>query len=253
MSTFYILSAIGFLSVGVYRYLISTGWDVVAFVKQDFRLMLKNGLMTALLTYFAHDLVALLPTDIMGVSLNASDTLERAPKLAGFAIGADKPKPNPDAPKSREDWPTEKVLVIGRRGTEADRKAFVEAMSQPGALTGGLNYYRATPMVPPKGDIPGARAMHCAIGGSSAGTTFGPPDPTTSEVRNGCTRYVSQSRSARVSASVYATMAPVASARPTFLAALSPPFGMSTTRTRACCRAMALVSSRDPSLTRMTS
>jgi len=88
MSTFYILSAIGFLSVGVYRYLISTGWDVVAFVKQDFRLMLKNGLMTTLLTYFAHDLVALLPTDIMGVSLNASDTLERAPKLAGFAIGA---------------------------------------------------------------------------------------------------------------------------------------------------------------------
>ena len=29
---------------------------------------------------------------------------------------------------------------------------------------------------------PGARAMHCAIGGSSAGTTFGPPEPTTSEV-----------------------------------------------------------------------
>jgi len=49
--------------------------------------------------------------------------------------------------------------VGGRSGSEADRKAFVEAMSQPGALTGGLNYYRATPMVPPKGDIPGARAM----------------------------------------------------------------------------------------------
>jgi pimeloyl-ACP methyl ester carboxylesterase len=28
--------------------------------------------------------------------------------------------------------------------TEEDRKAFVEAWSQPGALTGGLNYYRAT-------------------------------------------------------------------------------------------------------------
>jgi amidase len=41
-----------------------------------------------------------------------------------------------------------------------------------------------------------------ATGGSSGGTTFGPPDPTTSEVRNGCTRNVSQSRSTRVSASV---------------------------------------------------
>lgn len=39
---------------------------------------------------------------------------------AGFAVGADKPKGNPDAPKSRDDWPTEKVLVIGRRGNPRD-------------------------------------------------------------------------------------------------------------------------------------
>lgn len=33
--------------------------------------------------------------------------------------------------------------------TEADRKAYVEAWSQPGALTGGLNYYRAAKLSPP--------------------------------------------------------------------------------------------------------
>lgn len=88
MNTFYILSAFGFVSVGVYRYLVSTGWNIATFLKQDFRLMLKNGLMTALLTYFAHDIVAVLPAEVMGVSLNAAETLAKAPKLAGFAIGA---------------------------------------------------------------------------------------------------------------------------------------------------------------------
>src|SRR4030067_8893 len=32
---------------------------------------------------------------------------------------------------------------LGERFTEAERAAYVEAWSQPGALTGGLNYYRA--------------------------------------------------------------------------------------------------------------
>lgn len=38
-----------------------------------------------------------------------------------------------------------------RRGyvTEADRQAYLEAWSQPGALTGGLNYYRAAAVGPP--------------------------------------------------------------------------------------------------------
>jgi|SRR5215469_3615090 len=38
-----------------------------------------------------------------------------------------------------------------RRGllTEADRQAYLEAWSQPGALTGGLNYYRAAEAGPP--------------------------------------------------------------------------------------------------------
>ena len=36
--------------------------------------------------------------------------------------------------------------------TEEDRKAYLEAWSQPGALTGGLNYYRAARVGPPTGD-----------------------------------------------------------------------------------------------------
>lgn len=39
---------------------------------------------------------------------------------AGFAIGADAPAGAPGQPKSRSDWPTEKVLVIGRRGNPID-------------------------------------------------------------------------------------------------------------------------------------
>ena len=93
------------------------------------------------------------------------------------------------------------------------------AMLQPGTCS-AMRSSSSTWVGPP-----GARAMHCATAGSSAGTTFGPPEPTTFERRNGCTRKVSQSRSTRVSASVYATMSPLACARPTFLAALRPPFG----------------------------
>ena len=33
--------------------------------------------------------------------------------------------------------------------TEEDKKAYIEAWSQPGALTGGLNYYRAARVGPP--------------------------------------------------------------------------------------------------------
>jgi pimeloyl-ACP methyl ester carboxylesterase len=35
--------------------------------------------------------------------------------------------------------------------TEADKAAYIEAWSQPGALTGGLNYYRAAQVGPPSG------------------------------------------------------------------------------------------------------
>lgn len=42
---------------------------------------------------------------------------------------------------------------------EAQRKALVEAWSQPGALTGGLNYYRASPLYPPTAEDPGAAKL----------------------------------------------------------------------------------------------
>jgi epoxide hydrolase 4 len=48
----------------------------------------------------------------------------------------------------------ESVLGDGlRRGvfSEVDREAYLEAWSQPGALTGGLNYYRAAQVGPPSG------------------------------------------------------------------------------------------------------
>jgi pimeloyl-ACP methyl ester carboxylesterase len=43
----------------------------------------------------------------------------------------------------------------GGAATPEDRRAYLEAWSQPGALTGGLNYYRASPLHPPEdGDPP---------------------------------------------------------------------------------------------------
>jgi epoxide hydrolase 4 len=50
------------------------------------------------------------------------------------------------------EWLTSAVLDDGIKAgtvTEADKKAYVEAWSQPGALTGGLNYYRASAVGPP--------------------------------------------------------------------------------------------------------
>ena len=42
--------------------------------------------------------------------------------------------------------------------TEADKQAYLEAWSQPGALTGGLNYYRAAQVAPPTAAAPAAPA-----------------------------------------------------------------------------------------------
>jgi len=42
---------------------------------------------------------------------------------------------------------------------EGARQALVQAWSQPGALTGGLNYYRASPMYPPSAADPGAKKL----------------------------------------------------------------------------------------------
>ena len=41
----------------------------------------------------------------------------------------------------------------------AEKTAYLEAWSQPGALTGSLNYYRASPLYPPTADDPGAKTL----------------------------------------------------------------------------------------------
>ncbi len=71
----------------------------------------------------------------------------------------------PDAEKtlSANDYQMLVNAVLGaglKEGhfTEADKKAYIEAWSQPGALTGGLNYYRAAQVGPPTGSEPAATA-----------------------------------------------------------------------------------------------
>ena len=44
------------------------------------------------------------------------------------------------------------------------RAELVAAWSQPGALTGGLNYYRASPMYPPSAEDPGAKKLQLQPG-----------------------------------------------------------------------------------------
>ncbi len=46
--------------------------------------------------------------------------------------------------------------------TEADRAAYVDSWSQPGALTGALNYYRAMPAAPPRNEAEGSLAAALA-------------------------------------------------------------------------------------------
>jgi pimeloyl-ACP methyl ester carboxylesterase len=59
-------------------------------------------------------------------------------------------------------------IVLGeglKRGhfTEADKTAYIEAWSQPGALTGGLNYYRAAQVGPPSGGQASPNALGMAL------------------------------------------------------------------------------------------
>jgi pimeloyl-ACP methyl ester carboxylesterase len=57
----------------------------------------------------------------------------------------------------------ETILGEGMRHgyiSEADRKAYVEAWSQPGALTGGLNYYRAAEIGPGGGGHEAFKMKH---------------------------------------------------------------------------------------------
>ena len=56
-----------------------------------------------------------------------------------------------------------KRAVLGGNPSKVDEDAYVEAWSQPGALTGGLNYYRASGIGPP----PAATAAAAASGAAS--------------------------------------------------------------------------------------
>lgn len=70
------------------------------------------------------------------------------------------------------------VLAAGlKQGvfTEADKKAYLEAWSQPGALTGGLNYYRAAQVGPPAGTEAAAAAAPAAP--ASPASPVAPPAP----------------------------------------------------------------------------
>ena len=47
---------------------------------------------------------------------------------------------------------------------DADKAAYLEAWQRPGALTGGLNYYRASPLYPPSPADPGATKVKLEAG-----------------------------------------------------------------------------------------
>jgi pimeloyl-ACP methyl ester carboxylesterase len=57
--------------------------------------------------------------------------------------------PEAEATLSADSYAALKRAVLGSSVTAEDTAAYVEAWSQPGALTGGLNYYRASGIGPP--------------------------------------------------------------------------------------------------------
>lgn len=63
-------------------------------------------------------------------------------------------------------------LVAAGRFTGEDRQAYLAAWAQPGALTGGLNYYRAARVGPP---IPGTTAASGTVGLEAGQTTIDVP------------------------------------------------------------------------------
>jgi epoxide hydrolase 4 len=87
--------------------------------------------------------------------------------------------PNAEQTLSANGYAMLTTMVLGaglKDGTvtEADRKMYIEAWSQPGALTGGLNYYRAAGVGPPSTTDTPARADRAP---SPAPAGDPPPDP----------------------------------------------------------------------------
>ena len=61
-----------------------------------------------------------------------------------------------------------KRAVLGGNASQADEDAYVEAWSQPGALTGGLNYYRASGVGPPPSSASSASSSGAPSAASAA-------------------------------------------------------------------------------------
>jgi pimeloyl-ACP methyl ester carboxylesterase len=73
---------------------------------------------------------------------------------------------------------TSMVLGAGLKDgtvTEADRKMYVDAWSQPGALTGGLNYYRASAIGPPVASEAAGRRVEGPAGRGATAPAGDPP------------------------------------------------------------------------------
>lgn len=81
MTPFHWCLLAGFVAVGLYRYVLSPGWNIPKFLATELRPFLQAMLITAASGYFAYDIAAF-------VSQEALDAMLKAPKFAGFAIGA---------------------------------------------------------------------------------------------------------------------------------------------------------------------
>lgn len=81
MNAFYVSVAVGFIAVGAHKYILSPGWNIPKWMKTELRPFLQAILITAAGGYFAHDIAS-------HVGQEAVDALGKAPKLAGFTIGA---------------------------------------------------------------------------------------------------------------------------------------------------------------------
>jgi len=72
-------------------------------------------------------------------------------------------RPGAEGPLAENDFQRLEVFFVGMGGAEwfrgEVRAAYHRAWGQPGALTGGCNYYRASPLYPPAGDDPGAARL----------------------------------------------------------------------------------------------
>jgi pimeloyl-ACP methyl ester carboxylesterase len=75
----------------------------------------------------------------------------RQREAVNYMVELSKPPPGPEEMLAENDFAMldsmlERIGGVGARLSDSERAAYHEAWSQPGALTGGLNYYRAAHM-----------------------------------------------------------------------------------------------------------